>query len=136
MENQSAVVWPRYRCYKEVWALKIKAINPLLPPPCKHPYGLTTCGYGPNVCMHAGSDSETVPPLGRHVYAPADPWPYGMKESAIITPEDGRYAPFAVDDAYVQKHNPQAGGYFVVYADGYKSFSPSQAFEEGYTLIS
>lgn len=27
------------------------------------------------------------------------------------------------------------GGYFVVYADGYMSFSPAKAFEEGYTRL-
>ena len=35
----------------------------------------------------------------------------------------------------VEKHNPEAGGYYVVYEDGYKSFSPAKAFEEGYTRI-
>lgn len=33
------------------------------------------------------------------------------------------------------KHQPHVGGYFVRYADGYTSFSPAQAFEEGNTLI-
>lgn len=33
------------------------------------------------------------------------------------------------------KHKPVAGGYFVVYEDGYESFSPAKAFEEGYTRI-
>ena len=54
---------------------------------------------------------------------------------AVITPADEGYAPFGVDVAYMQKHNPQVGGYYVVYKDGYKSFSPAQAFEEGYTRI-
>lgn len=54
--------------------------------------------------------------------------------SAIITPADPGYAPFEVDGAYVHKHGPQAGGYYVVYADGYKSWSPAEAFEAGYTL--
>lgn len=53
--------------------------------------------------------------------------------SAIITPEESGYAPFRVDHAYMAKHQPQVGGYYVVYADGYKSWSPAQAFEEGYT---
>ena len=30
---------------------------------------------------------------------------------------------------------PRVGGYYVVYADGYASFSPSKAFEDGYTRI-
>jgi hypothetical protein len=55
--------------------------------------------------------------------------------SAIITPEEEGYAPFKVDADYLQKHNPQVGGYYVVYKDGYKSFSPAEAFEEGNTLI-
>ena len=55
--------------------------------------------------------------------------------SATITPEEEGYAPFRVDHEYVRKHNPQAGGYYVVYADGYKSWSPAEAFEEGYTRI-
>lgn len=36
---------------------------------------------------------------------------------------------------YVAKHNPQADGYFVQYEDGYKSYSPAQAFENGYHRI-
>lgn len=55
--------------------------------------------------------------------------------SATITPEEAGYAPFRVDHEYVRKHNPQAGGYYVVYAGGYKSWSPADAFEEGYTRI-
>ena len=30
--------------------------------------------------------------------------------------------------------NP-VGGYFVVYADGYRSWSPKKAFEDGYTKL-
>lgn len=33
------------------------------------------------------------------------------------------------------KHNPSAGGYYVLYEDGYTSFSPAKAFEEGYTKV-
>ena len=40
-----------------------------------------------------------------------------------------------VNHDYVRKHQPQVGGYFVVYKDGYKSWSPAEAFEEGYTRI-
>lgn len=55
--------------------------------------------------------------------------------SAIITPADEGYGPFKVDYTYVRKHNPQVGGYYVQYADGYTSFSPAEAFESGYTAI-
>lgn len=33
------------------------------------------------------------------------------------------------------RHKPQVGGYYVVYEDGYKSYSPAKAFEEGYRRI-
>lgn len=55
--------------------------------------------------------------------------------TATITPADEGYGPFVVDEAYLNKHKPEAGGYYVVYADGYKSFSPAGAFESGYTRV-
>ncbi len=55
--------------------------------------------------------------------------------AAVITPADEGYGPFAVDSEYMAKHKPQSGGYYVVYEDGYKSWSPAEAFESGYTLI-
>jgi hypothetical protein len=54
--------------------------------------------------------------------------------SAILVTEPG-FAPIKVDADYVSKHNPRAGGYYVVYEDGYKSWSPAEAFEAGYTRI-
>ena len=54
-------------------------------------------------------------------------------EAATITPEEEGYAPFRVDFSYLRKHQPQAGGYYVVYDDGYKSFSHAKAFEEGHS---
>lgn len=54
---------------------------------------------------------------------------------AWIYPADEGYAPFKVNRAYVEKHYPKAGGYYVVYADGYESWSPREAFEQGYTRI-
>lgn len=55
--------------------------------------------------------------------------------SAVIVPVESGYAPFKVDHDFIRKHNPQPGGYYVVYEDGYQSFSPAKAFEDGYTLI-
>lgn len=78
--NAPAQEMPRYTCHKQVWALKIKAV-----------------------------DGET------------------------LTPADEGYAPFNVDAEYLGKHRPEVGGYYVVYADGYKSYSPAKAFEEGYS---
>ncbi len=55
--------------------------------------------------------------------------------SRTIVPADEGFAPFRVDLDYMRKHSPQAGGYYVVYQDGYKSWSPAEAFEGGYTRI-
>ena len=55
--------------------------------------------------------------------------------SMVITPEEDGYGAFIVDPAYVRKHAPQKGGYFVRYKDGYTSWSPAEAFEEGYTRV-
>jgi hypothetical protein len=54
---------------------------------------------------------------------------------AIITPAEPSFGSFFVRPEYMAKHDPQVGGYFVQYDDGYKSFSPAKAFEEGYTRI-
>ena len=39
-----------------------------------------------------------------------------------------------VDSAYVDKHHPRVGGYYVRYHDGYESWSPAKDFDAGYTL--
>jgi hypothetical protein len=82
---------PRYKCHKQVWALKIADIS------------LTDTGQ--------------------------------EKGAALIVPAEKGYAAFTVDQSYMDKHRPQAGGYYVVYDDGYTSFSPAKAFEEGYTRV-
>ena len=88
------VEMPRYRCHKEVYALKIRDIvQPYLPEGCE-------------------SDG-----------------------SAIIIPEESGYAGIPVSHEYIRKHQPQVGGYFVIYEDGYRSFSPAAAFESGYARI-
>lgn len=56
--------------------------------------------------------------------------------SWLLDVEEPGYAPIEVSHRdYVLKHSPYAGGYYVVYADGYKSFSPAKAFEDGYTRV-
>lgn len=97
MQAQPSAEMPRYKCHKEVWALKIKAI---------------------------ALDSDKAREEQRETDG-----------SAMITPEEDRYAPLKVDAAYMHKHKPGVGGYYVVYADGYKSFSPAKAFEDGYSPI-
>ena len=96
MQPQNGREMPRYKCHKQVWALKIKAIE-------QAPANQERC--------NAGGD-----------------W--------YLTPDDDRYAPIMVGhDEYFAKHKPEAGGYYVVYEDGYKSYSPAKAFEAGYTEI-
>lgn len=97
---------PRYQCHKKVWALKIASI-------------------------------EIIQPTIEEIEAILN-GPEGAGENmagAIITPADQGFAPFGVPKSYVDKHNPEAGGYYVVYDDGYKSFSPAKAFEDGYTRL-
>lgn len=69
------------------------------------------------------------------VISPATPDNKENPGGAEITPVEGAFAPFIVDAAYMDKHQPKVGGYYVVYKDGYKSFSPKEAFEEGYTVV-
>lgn len=97
---------PRYQCHKKVWALKIGAIEIVRP----------TIEELDAILNSVGDDP--VDPLG-----------------AILTPTNKMFGPIGVPKSYMDKHNPQAGGYYVVYDDGYKSFSPAKAFEEGYTLM-
>ncbi len=78
---------PKYKCYKEVWALKIAEIQ-----------------------YHSHN-----------------------KPAATIAPEESGYPNFEVNIEYLEKHNPQVGGYYVLHEDGYESYSPAQAFENGYT---
>lgn len=87
---------PRYRCHKEVWALRIDRVQ---------------------------LDSDDARVEGRETD--------GSARLFVEAP----YAPIRVDANYMRKHQPQAGGYYVVYKDGYTSFSPAQAFEEGYTRL-
>lgn len=61
----------------------------------------------------------------------------GAKEKGkiIIFPEEEGYQPFEVSKEFMEKHKPQVGGYYVKYKDGYESYSPADAFEEGYLKI-
>jgi hypothetical protein len=55
-----------------------------------------------------------------------------------ITPTDERFDMFSVDDPTWReryKGTSDDTGYYVIYEDGYTSWSPSKAFEEGYTRV-
>lgn len=85
----------RYKCYKEVQALKIVEIE----------------NYS---CNSTKGDIVTYQSRKLH---------FDNGESIAVSFE------------YMDKHNPVEGGYYVVYSDGYESFSPSKSFEEGYQEI-
>lgn len=91
-DAQAGIQLPKYRCHKEVYALKINKV-------------------------------ETTRD------------PHTLDYTHKLYPEDTRYAPIEVSDTFVYNRNVNAPGYYVVYADGYASWSPVEAFEEGYTKI-
>ncbi len=99
---------PRYRCHKEVRALKI----------------VDRC------YQYLGRDEIwTDSRLKVDPDAPQRPVAeYGL---SFVDHE-----PIWVGVTWIARHNPQPGGYLVIYEDGYRSYSPAKAFEEGYTLIS
>lgn len=47
--------------------------------------------------------------------------------------DDDRFVPIQVGADWCVLHNPDPGGYFVAYDDGYTSYSPADAFEAGYS---
>lgn len=53
---------------------------------------------------------------------------------ATLTNDDGSIIA-QVNSYYLEKHKPELNGYYVLYDDGYQSFSPAKAFEDGYTEI-
>jgi len=112
---------PRYRSHKIVRALKIKDIQTEEPPKFTNAIcrGSFTMGTACRSCERCAWEQERG----------------GKPPGSIIVPEDERFAPFNVEAEYRRKHNPRPGGWFVLYEDGYQSFSPAEAFEQGYTLI-
>ena len=54
---------------------------------------------------------------------------------AEITPEEQGYPKFVVSQEYLDKHFPKVGGYYVLYKDGYESWSPADALISGYTKM-
>lgn len=50
--------------------------------------------------------------------------------------EDARYAPMVLPmDWYARVKQGDDTGYWVRYADGFESWSPTKAFEDGYALV-
>lgn len=61
--------------------------------------------------------------------------PPNNNPAAKLVPETPGLEGVTVNGGFIRKHRPKAGGYFVAYEDGYQSYSPAEAFENGYTLI-
>lgn len=57
--------------------------------------------------------------------------------SAAIAPNDKGVAPFTTKPNWADRFHGSENdlGYYVVYDDGYTSWSPAKAFEDGYTLV-
>lgn len=62
---------------------------------------------------------------------------YATNGDFILIPCDTSFAPFEVSADWISRYNPEDSdkGYYVVYKGGYASWSPSEAFEEGYTEL-
>lgn len=58
-----------------------------------------------------------------------------VPESSTIRLVFDDYPEVHMHPSWVVQHKAEAGGYYVVYEDGYQSFSPAKAFEEGYTRV-
>ncbi len=58
-----------------------------------------------------------------------------VDKNTVMFPVETEFEPILLTRDYVEKHNPQVGGYYIVYEDGYKSWSPAETFESGYTRI-
>lgn len=56
---------------------------------------------------------------------------------AKITPKDDGYAPFMAAPGWGSRYHGGAEdqGYYIVYDDGYASWSPTKAFEDGYERL-
>ena len=50
-------------------------------------------------------------------------------------PLDKGQGPVQIEPEMFARYQPVRGDFYVVYADGYKSFSPRKAFLEGYTRV-
>jgi hypothetical protein len=59
--------------------------------------------------------------------------PFSTDGDTELRFEDGNET--SVSAEWMQRCKPEVGGYFVAYDDGYASYSPAKAFEEGYTPI-
>lgn len=67
----------------------------------------------------------------------AGDWPAGVHNTVTIRATDAASADqvIQVPRDFFARSRPQLGDYLVRYADGYLSWSPKAAFEDGYTAV-
>lgn len=63
---------------------------------------------------------------------PGSPAQFTAAECHILGADGVKYD---VDHSWLNKHEPQTGGYLVRYSDDYLSYSPAAAFEKGYAEV-
>ena len=63
------------------------------------------------------------------------PQPQDGLRDAILHPVDKGVGAKVMSGLWMERHQPEVGGYFVRYKDGYESYSPAEAFEEGYKPV-
>lgn len=83
---------------------------------------------------NVSGDTKTVPQYECHKIVSALKIA-GISVSGILSFEEEGFDPLLMDLEWLEKHNPEVGGYLVFYKDGYQSYSPAKAFEEGYVKI-
>jgi hypothetical protein len=59
----------------------------------------------------------------------------GKVEALMVQTADGTNSEVCPGDGFFARKTPALGDYYVVYDDGYASWSPASAFEDGYTKI-
>lgn len=104
---------PVWKCHKEVEAFKIHNIT-------AQPEG-TAAGKEPERRLVPVPRENGVEML-----------PSACKTEYVIAAENPELF-VIVNDSYMLKHGPFIGGYYVKYSNGHESFSPAEAFEDGYT---
>lgn len=59
----------------------------------------------------------------------------GTQATVTVQGAGGADTVIGVPGSFFARAMPAIGDYFVRYEDGYESFSPKKAFEDGYTLV-
>uniref|UniRef100_A0AB39CE99 Portal protein n=1 Tax=Pseudomonas phage HRDY3 TaxID=3236930 RepID=A0AB39CE99_9VIRU len=107
---------PVYKCHKEVEAFKIQSIT-------AQALGTAAGDIVPPVLVAVGLNDDGSPRL----------LPSAQKTEYVLADETGEFS-VVVDEDFITRHNVYTEGYFVRYSNGHQSFSPKEAFEEGYTV--